>query len=270
MNIITVTMKNVSLVGYLTVLFVFTGALEITPRHHDISADKVIEKFTLTELVNSSSRYGRAYSGDNYLDEAQTSCLNTKRVFSCFKYKALRYLHKLASPSVENTLASDSEELRMAGGMIHLVGIPESMAASEEYVKTLFPDSQPRSSDSELERLYKFTLRQAERFVRTHALALRIPTESATNRGMDAAEGPRIVDEDNPQKDLQDDNTLTGRHDVFVNVHLSLLLTSTPWVIWRIGVKASRIRKLSTRAHSKCLWVGPSAGAYAKYRTTVT
>ncbi|XP_021923158.1 uncharacterized protein LOC110831454 [Zootermopsis nevadensis] len=26
---------------------------------------------------------------------------------------------------------------------------------------------------------------------------------------MDAAEGPRIVDEDNPQKDLQDDNTLT-------------------------------------------------------------
>lgn len=199
-------------------LLVFTSALEISPRHHVISSDKVIEKFTETEEpVNSSSRYGRAYSGDSYLDEAHTSCLNKKSIFSCFKYKALRYLYKIASPSVHNNLVSDSERLPVVGSMVRLVSIPESMAASKEHVKTLFPDSQPRSSDSELERLYKFTLRQAERFVRNYALALRIPTQSATSRYIDAVENPRIVDEDNPEQDLQDDNALTGRPNGSVN-----------------------------------------------------
>ncbi|PNF33308.1 hypothetical protein B7P43_G07743 [Cryptotermes secundus] len=95
------------------------------------------------------------------------------------------------------------------GSTIRLVSIPENTAASKEYVKTLFPDSQPRSSDSELEGLYKFTLREAENFLRTHALALRIPTGSATSRDIDAGQNPRIVDEDHPEKDLQDDNATT-------------------------------------------------------------
>jgi hypothetical protein len=211
-NNITVTMKNITLLGCFTVLFVFTGALEIRQMHHVISTDKAIEKFTLTELpVNSSSRYGRTYTGDSYLDEVHTSCLNTKSIFSCFKYKALRYLQKVASPSADNTLVPDSEGLPMVGSMVRLVSIPESMAASKEFVKTLFPDSQPRSSDSELERLYKFTLRQAERFARSHALALRIPTQSATNGYTGAAQSPRIVDEDHPENDLQDDNAISGR-----------------------------------------------------------
>lgn len=220
MNTIIVAMKSLSLLGCFTVLLVFTSALDINPRDDISSSEKVIEQITLREeRVNSSGRYGRAYYGDRYLDDAHTSCLSTKSTFSCLKYKALRYLHKLASPSVDNALGSDSEGLKVTGGMVRLVTIPENMVASKEYVKTLFPDSQPRSSDSELERLYKFTLREAELFVRSHALALRIPTESATSRDIDAAQSPRIVDEDHPEKDLQDDNDVTGNSPVHCCKH---------------------------------------------------
>jgi hypothetical protein len=109
---------------------------------------------------------------------------------------------------------SNSEGFNIMGTTIRLVSIPENTAASKEYVKTLFPDSQPRSSDSELEGLYKFTLREAETFVRTHALALRIPTGSATSRDIDAGQNPWIVDEDHPKKDLHDDNAATGNCSV--------------------------------------------------------
>jgi hypothetical protein len=112
----------------------------------------------------------------------------------------------MASPSVENSLMSGSEGFNVLGNTIRLVSIPESMAAPKEYVTTLFPDSQPRSSDSELERLYKFILREAEVFVRNHALTLRIPTDSATSRDMNSAQSPRIIDEEQLEKDLSDNN----------------------------------------------------------------
>jgi hypothetical protein len=195
------------LIGYFLVLLVFASASEVS----QTSEDKLQENVTLTEgHINSTRIYERSYSGDSYFDGAYNECFNTKSKISCFKYKALRYLHKILSPSVENSLMSNSEGFNFMGSTIRLVRIPENTAASKEYVKTLFPDSQPRSSDSELEGLYKFTLRGAEKFVRTHALALRIPTGSATSRDIDAGQRPRIVDEDHPEKDLQDDNNTTG------------------------------------------------------------
>jgi hypothetical protein len=208
-------MKKAVLIGCLIVLLVFASASEISETHPVTSEDKLTENATLTDgHVNSSRRYGRSYSGDSYLDEAYNECFNTKNTFSCFKYKALRYLHKISSPSADNLLASNSDGLKFMGSTMRLVSIPENMAASKEYVKTLFPDSEPRSSDSELDGLYKFSLREAERFVRNHALALRIPTGSATSRDIDAGQSPRIVDEDEPEKNLQDDNAITGNCSV--------------------------------------------------------
>jgi hypothetical protein len=118
----------------------------------------------------------------------------------------------MALPSVENSLVSGSEGLNVMGNTIRLVSIPESMTASKEYVKSLFPDSQPRSSDSELERLYKFILREAEIFVRNHAIAMKIPTDSATSRDINAAQSPRIVDEDQLEKELHDDTNVAGNN----------------------------------------------------------
>jgi hypothetical protein len=211
-NITQAAMKSITLLTYFTVLFVFASALEAGQTRIETSPDTPLENFTSTEGYANSVRYGRAYSGDSYLDEAYNECLSTKGVFSCFKYKSLRYIHKMASPSVENSLVSGSEGLNVMGNRIRLVSIPDGMTASKEYVKSLFPDSQPRSSDSELERLYKFMLREAEIFVRNHALTLKIPTDSATSRDINAAQSPRIVDEDQLEKDLHDDSSIAGNN----------------------------------------------------------
>jgi hypothetical protein len=208
-DIIQAAMKSVTLLGCLTVLLVFVSALAAGQTRTETSSDKSAENSTLTDGYVNSVRYGRAYSGDAYLDEAYHECLNTKSAFSCFKYKSLRYIHKLASPS-DNSLVSDSEGFNVMGNTIKLISIPDSMTASKEYVKSMFPDSQPRSSDSELERMYKFMLREAETFVRNHALTLRISTDSATSRDIDAAQSPRIVDEDQLQRDLLDGSNVAG------------------------------------------------------------
>jgi hypothetical protein len=60
--------------------------------------------------------------------------------------------------------------------------------------------------------MYKFMLREAEIFVRSHALTLRIATDSATSRDIDAAQSPRIVDEDQLEKDLQDGSNIAGNN----------------------------------------------------------
>lgn len=212
MHIIPAAMKSVTLLSCFTVLLVFASALEAGQTPTETLPDKSAENSTLAEGIVNSVRYGRVYSGDAYLDDAYHECLNTKSAFSCFKYKSLRYIHKLASPSVDNSLVSDSEGLNVMGNTIKLISVPEDMTASKEYVKSLFPDSQPRSSDSELERMYKFVLREAETFVRNHALTIRISTDSATSRGIDAAQSPRIVEEEQLQKDLQDGSNMAGNN----------------------------------------------------------
>jgi hypothetical protein len=211
-DIIQAAMKSATLLSYLTVLLVFASALEAGQTRTETSPDKSAENSTLKEEYANSVRYGRAYSGDAYLDEAYHECLNTKSAFPCFKYKSLRYIHKLASPSVDNSLVSDSEGFNVMGNSIKLISIPESMTASKDYVKSLFPESQPRSSDSELERMYKFMLREAQTFVRNHALTLRITTDSAISRDIYAAQSPRIVDEDQLEKDLQDGSNTAGNN----------------------------------------------------------
>jgi hypothetical protein len=199
-------MKSLTLIGCVVVLLVFASASQISETQRETSDSKTRENVTSTDgYINSSRTYERSYSGDIYLDGAYNECFNTKSTFSCFKYKALRRLHKLTSPSADNSLGSNSEGLKIMGSTMRLVSIPENTAASKEHAKTLFPDSQPRSTDSELEGLYKFALREAEKFVRSHALAFSIPTGSATGRDIDAGQSPRIVDEDHPEKDLQDD-----------------------------------------------------------------
>lgn len=211
-DIIQAAMKSVTLLCHMTVLLVFASALGAGGQTRtETSPEKSAENSTLTEGYVNSVRYGRAYSGDTYLDEAYHECLNTKSAFSCFKYKSLRYIHKLVSP-VDNSLVSDSEGFNVMGNTIKLVSIPESMTVSKEYVKSLFPDSQPRSSDSELERMYKFMLREAETFVRHHAITLRISTDSTTSRDIDAGQSPRIVDEDQLEKDLQDGSNIAGNN----------------------------------------------------------
>lgn len=211
-GIIQAAMKSVTLLSYLTVLLVFASALAAEQTSAETSPDKSEVNSTLTEGYVNSVRYGRAYSGDAYLDDAYHECLSTKSALSCFKYKSLRYIQKLASPSFDNSLVSDSEGLNVMGSRIKLVGIPESMTASKEFVNSLFPDSQPRSSDSELERMYKFVLRVAETFVRNHAITVRVPTDSVTSRDINAAQSPRIVDEEQLEKDVQDGSNTAGNH----------------------------------------------------------
>ncbi|XP_069679290.1 uncharacterized protein [Periplaneta americana] len=195
----------------LSVLFMFASGYEINPTPSIPSDDKVVNVTVLPDNLNSSSRRGRVYSGDSYLDESYDTCLATRNSLSCFKYKALRYLHKVASPALDvRSKVSDSEGLKVLGSTVRLVIIPEKMAASKDSVKALFPDSQPRSSDSELEKLYKFVLREAERFARSHALSVRIPTGSSTSRDIEAADSPRIVDEEDLNKDLQEEDRATA------------------------------------------------------------
>ncbi|KAF4528605.1 hypothetical protein B566_EDAN009209 [Ephemera danica] len=126
-------------------------------------------------------------TGDLYIDEAYNGC-QTKDTFSCAKYRALTYIHKLALGHVST--GRGFNQLPMLEN-VRLIRLPETNKAQEE-VYELF-DAVPRSSDSELMKFYRFGLREVERFARTYAVAVAVP-ESQTGLV------PRFITEDDLQQ----------------------------------------------------------------------
>ncbi|KDR17760.1 hypothetical protein L798_07501 [Zootermopsis nevadensis] len=150
------------------------------------------ENVVTVNKTNSSMDYS---TGDSYLDEAYFGCVIARDMSTCVKYEALKYIHEVTSPfkgSSDNGTSRRSE-LNL-WGPLKLIALPPSEEPTK--VQQMFSDSSPRSTDSELMRLFRFTLRQVERFVRAYSLAINVPTRLSSDGGAEDFETPRIIDDD--------------------------------------------------------------------------
>ncbi|XP_067008003.2 uncharacterized protein [Anabrus simplex] len=134
---------------------------------------------------NNDSLYRNFSSGDMYLDEAYDTCLQYRTSLKCAKYKALKYLYDITSPY------QGHNDAIVLGNAVKLVTIPRKPS---EPSSPLFPDSQPRSTDSELDKVFGFALRRMERFIMARAVSVDLPVATPGARGLDE-DAPRLVDE---------------------------------------------------------------------------
>jgi hypothetical protein len=145
--------------------------------------------------VNKTTSSMDFYSGDSYLDEAYDGCLIARDMHACVKYRALKYIHDIASPFKGK---KDDGSLRLSEvkiwGPLKLITLPPHEKPTK--VEQLFLESNARSTDSELMRLFRFTLRQVERFVRAYALVVNVPAGLSSGASEGSFETPRLVDED--------------------------------------------------------------------------
>ncbi|KAJ9592967.1 hypothetical protein L9F63_015337 [Diploptera punctata] len=127
-------------------------------------------------------------SGDVYLDSASKDCFATKDVMSCMKYKALKYIRNFVFP---NQGKSWEQEITLVGPL-KLVALPQKDEDSE--TDHLFEESKPRSTDNEMMKIIRFTLREMERFVRSYGFVITIPSSSSSSA--DDISTPRFIDDD--------------------------------------------------------------------------
>lgn len=182
-------LETVLLVFVLTILRTdATPALNINESSNTTSPENVAAVNKTTSSMDYSS-------GDSYLDEAYDGCVIARDMSTCVKYRALKYIHDMTS-LFEG--ARDSGNLRRSEfniwGPLKLIALPPHEKPTK--VEQLFSDSNPRSTDSELMRLFRFTLRQVERFMRAYALIINVPTGFSSGGSAENLETPRIIDDD--------------------------------------------------------------------------
>ncbi|XP_069679288.1 uncharacterized protein [Periplaneta americana] len=150
---------------------------------------------SLGNLANSSEKARGYQSGDTYLDGAYKDCLIAKDMTTCIKYRALRYVHEMTSPFEESGRRGimGHSEYRI-GESLKLVALPPHSIS--EFEQPLFSESKSRSSDSEFMKLFRFTLREVERFVRSYALTINVPMAMSSGRSADDVATPRFIDSD--------------------------------------------------------------------------
>jgi hypothetical protein len=144
--------------------------------------------------VNKSSSMDYS-SSDPYLYEVYDACVIAKDMYTCAKYRALKYIHDMTSP-FEETRDHGSlrrPEFKLWGSLRLIALLPHERSTQ---VESLFPESNPRSTDSVFMRLFRFTLRQVERFVRAYGLVINVPTGLSSGGSAEYVDTPRVIDED--------------------------------------------------------------------------
>ncbi|XP_059468632.1 uncharacterized protein LOC132192612 [Neocloeon triangulifer] len=123
---------------------------------------------------------------DAYLEDARIAC-ERKDAIACAKHRALSYLDAVAAGQVSSARAFNSMFSPLSAAGVRLVKVPSEGAEDAPF--ELFDDVEQRSDDSEVAKLWKFGLRQVERFARKYAVAVAVPE---TNAGL----VPRVISED--------------------------------------------------------------------------
>ncbi|XP_055587688.1 uncharacterized protein LOC129740110 [Uranotaenia lowii] len=125
---------------------------------------------------------------DPYLARTNGRCLNGE-LADCFKSQALNTFVEFFGKDVYQ-LTTDAQ----------IVRLPETQLRSLHYEGFEYSE-EPRQLDSEWDQLYKFALRQLERFVKSTALQFQIPDE-VTEEGRYSA---RFIDEISDELDVIED-----------------------------------------------------------------
>jgi hypothetical protein len=145
---------------------------------------------TATENVTMSNTDKEQLSGDPYLDEAYKDCVTAKDTSACVKYKVLRYIHEISAPSEENGSVRNSE-IPLRGPLKLVTLLHRDMTPTND--EQLFSESDPRSTDSEPIKLFRFILRELERFVKSYALAFNVPMALSSGRNAEDGVKPRLI-----------------------------------------------------------------------------
>lgn len=112
---------------------------------------------------------------DEYVAEAATTCQRQQDMFSCGKYKLLKYL---------DTVSSDTVLVTNSTYPVQLVRIH-----NPDETGTFFPESRDLNKDGELGKMMKFLQKRADRFLRTQGVSVPLP------------EGFRVIDDDDDEED---------------------------------------------------------------------
>lgn len=133
-----------------------------------------------TYLILSSIVLSVSGFQDEYLDEAQRSCLKGHNTYSCLKYRSLKYLTAFTDsakwPSSDNSTAPIK--------LVHLDHVDPEDAEAVTDDTGLLEDSRQLATDTELQKIVKFVKRHAKYFLMSHGVSLDLPL------------GARAVDDD--------------------------------------------------------------------------
>ncbi|XP_076631068.1 DUF1676 domain-containing protein Osi2 [Colletes latitarsis] len=143
---------------------------------------------------------GTGRNVDPYMAKTNKGCLNGD-LAECFKSQALSYFTDFFDQP-HYDLNDYVKVVRMSRDVVKEVG-----RQPYEY------SNEPRSSDSEWDQLTKFAMRKAEKFVKTVAIELHIPSEET---GDNEVYAPRFLDEIADEIDTLENkkDTLFSRHQL--------------------------------------------------------
>ncbi|XP_053975961.1 uncharacterized protein LOC128874869 [Hylaeus volcanicus] len=143
---------------------------------------------------------GTGRNVDPYMAKTNKGCLNGD-LAECFKSQALSYFTDFFDQP-RYDLNDYVKVVRMSRDVVKEVG-----RQPYEY------SNEPRSSDSEWDQLVKFAMRKAEKFVKTVAIELHIPSEET---GDNEVYAPRFLDEIADEIDTLENkkDTLFSRHQL--------------------------------------------------------
>ncbi|XP_043265987.1 uncharacterized protein LOC122405370 [Colletes gigas] len=143
---------------------------------------------------------GTGRNVDPYMAKTNKGCLNGD-LAECFKSQALSYFTDFFDQP-HYDMNDYVKVVRMSRDVVKEVG-----RQPYEY------SNEPRSSDSEWDQLTKFAMRKAEKFVKTVAIELHIPSEETGDNDVYA---PRFLDEIADEIDTLENkkDTLFSRHQL--------------------------------------------------------
>jgi hypothetical protein len=161
-----------------------TAALSINEHLNFASEGNVATANNITSNNNYSS-------GDPYIDEVYKGCVTARDVSMCTKFKALKYFHEMIPPFQETGSNAEARRPEFAlWGPVKLTPLPPDEVLRNDQI--LFPGSISGSTDSESMKLFRFTLREVERFLKSYGLVIDFPTVESSER---LVESPRIIDD---------------------------------------------------------------------------
>jgi hypothetical protein len=144
--------------------------------------------------VNNYTNNNNYSSGDPYIDEVYEGCITAKDLSTCAKFRVLKYFHEMIPPFEDTGKNGAVTRPEFAlWGPIKLVPLtPVEMMRNDE---VLLPGLKPDSTDSEFMKIFRFTLREVERFLKSYGLVIDFSAPGPSQGGADGSESPRVIDD---------------------------------------------------------------------------
>jgi hypothetical protein len=152
---------------------------------------KTDEDIATVNNITNSNNYS---SGDPYIDEVYEDCITDKDLYACDKFRVLKYFHEMIPPFEDTGKNATVTQPEFAlWGPVKLVPLAPIEMMRKDGV--LLPGLKPDSTDSELMKLFRFTLREVERFLKSYGLAIDFSAVEPSEGGADVSESPRSIDD---------------------------------------------------------------------------